>query len=59
MVDPRNYEEIANTLAKVLSDTALNNTMEKRGLAQVSKFTWKRCAEKTYAFYKYIIESTQ
>jgi len=57
LVNPKNYEEIGNALDKLLSDSELKKTMKQRGLQHASKFTWKRCAEETYNFYKYILES--
>lgn len=57
LVNPKDYEEIGVAIDKLVSDINLRNKMIKRGLQHVSKFTWKRCAEKTYDFYKYIVES--
>ena len=56
MVDPENPEEIANALDKLLYDTNLERTMIDRGLLRASKFTWARCAEKTFDLYKYVVE---
>lgn len=57
LVNPRNYDEIGNALNKLLSDSELKKTMKQQGLQHASKFTWKRCAEKTYDLYKHIVGS--
>jgi len=57
LVNPKNYEEIGSALSRLLSDNELRETMKQRGLKHAAKFTWKRCAEKTYAFYEYIMKS--
>lgn len=56
LVSPTNYEEIGNAMDKLISDSELRKTMIERGLQHASKFTWKRCAESTYNFYKDIME---
>lgn len=57
MVDPNDHEEIGSAIEKLVSDNDLKQTMKQLGLQHASKFSWKRCAEKTYDFYKYIVES--
>lgn len=59
LVNPKNYEEIGNALNKLLSDSDLRKTMKRRGLQHAAKFTWKRCAEETYNFYRHIVQSRQ
>jgi len=57
LVNPKDYEEIGVAIEKLLSDSDLRNKMIQRGLQHVSQFTWKRCAEDTYDFYKHIVET--
>lgn len=57
LVNPKDYEEIGVAVDKLVSDIDLRNKMIQKGLQHVSQFTWKRCAEETYDFYRYIVES--
>lgn len=57
LVDPTNYEKIGDALNKLISDVQVKKNMAKKGLQHAAQFTWKRCAEKTYSFYKDIVES--
>jgi hypothetical protein len=57
LVNPKNYKEIGSALSTLLTDNELKETMKQRGLKHAAKFTWKRCAENTYAFYEYIVKS--
>lgn len=57
LVNPKDYEEIGVAVDKLVSDIDLRNKMIQRGLQHVSQFTWKRCAEDTYDFYKHIVET--
>lgn len=42
--DPRNVDDIARTLHRALTDTALRDTLRARGLARVKQFTWDNAA---------------
>jgi glycosyltransferase involved in cell wall biosynthesis len=57
LVDPNSHEDISHAMDKVLSDCVLNKKLQRKGLQHAAKFTWKRCADKTYAFYKEVFES--
>jgi glycosyltransferase involved in cell wall biosynthesis len=57
LVDPDSHEDISQAMDKVLSDCGLNQELQRKGLQHAAKFTWKRCADKTYAFYKEVFES--
>jgi glycosyltransferase involved in cell wall biosynthesis len=52
LVDPNNIEEISQAICRLLLDTDLKKTMVQRGVIHAAKFPWKRCAEKTYDFYR-------
>lgn len=45
--DPENTEDIAEKIEKVLSDSALQEEMVKKGREQVKKFSWEKSAKKT------------
>jgi glycosyltransferase involved in cell wall biosynthesis len=57
MVDPNSCEDISLAMDKVLTDSGLNKELKRKGLLHAAKFTWKRCADKTYEFYKEVLES--
>jgi glycosyltransferase involved in cell wall biosynthesis len=57
LVDPNSHEEICQAMDKVLSDSELNKELQRKGLKHAANFTWKRCADKTYAFYREVFES--
>lgn len=48
-VDPWKPENIAAGIARVLSDESLREELKIRGLAQVEKFSWEKCAKETLA----------
>jgi len=54
MFDPRNSEEIADVIGRILDDTSLQQNLVERGLKRSAIFTWKRMAEKTLEVYKEI-----
>ncbi len=47
-VDPYRIESIAEGINQVCYDEANRNKLIKKGLLQVKKFTWQKCAEETY-----------
>jgi glycosyltransferase involved in cell wall biosynthesis len=52
LVDPRNVEEIAEGIARVLRDRQLSQELVERGREQASRFSWKRAAEESLAVYE-------
>lgn len=47
--DPYNVDDIADKISGVLRDQKLRNDMVKMGYENVSRFSWKRSAEKIYS----------
>ena len=45
LVNPNNSEEIAESIYKLISDKNLRDNVIKRGLENVKRFSWERCAE--------------
>ncbi len=45
--NPNNVKEIAEKMEKALLNKELREKMIKKGLEQVKKFSWQKCAEKT------------
>jgi glycosyltransferase involved in cell wall biosynthesis len=52
LFDPRDEAAIAAALTRLLSDTALAETLRLRGLERVREFTWERTARLTLVSYE-------
>jgi glycosyltransferase involved in cell wall biosynthesis len=52
LVDPRDVEEIAAGLNRILSDKALREDLRARGLAHARRFSWSRTAQRTIKVYR-------
>lgn len=46
-VDPKNTDDIANGIRRVLDDAALRDTLVAKGLVRVKTFSWDLAAQKT------------
>ena len=47
LMDPNDTESIADSIAQILSDPVLSETLSKKGLERSKLFTWDLCARKT------------
>lgn len=47
LVDPYNEEEITEALNKICSQENLRKELMSKGLAQIKKFSWEKCARET------------
>jgi glycosyltransferase involved in cell wall biosynthesis len=54
-VDPNRPDEIGHAIHTVLTDSSLRNDLVEKGLKRAARFTWRRCAEETYRFYRTIV----
>lgn len=45
-------ESYLNALTRVLSDDSFRSESVRRGVEHASRFSWKKCAEETYAVYR-------
>ncbi len=52
LFDPHSVEELSVALERVLNDTEFQRQLVQRGLQNVARFSWERCAEKTFQIYK-------
>jgi len=50
--DPAKPESIAEVANRVLTDPKLYEDLKNRGLGQIKKYSWRKCAEKTLAIYQ-------
>ena len=55
LVNPDDVDDIAQTLARVLTDEPLQGQMRELGLAQAARFTWERAARETLAVYHKVL----
>ncbi len=47
LVDPKNTEEMAEAIYKIINDEGLRNALIRKGLDNVKKFNWEKCAKET------------
>jgi alpha-1,3-rhamnosyl/mannosyltransferase len=52
LFDPHSIEELSSALERVLNDTELQRQLIQRGLQNVARFSWEKCAEETFQLYK-------
>jgi len=55
--DPKNTDDIARTIDKVLTDEKLQTTLIKNGFKQIKKYSWKKMAEQTHAIYMKVLKT--
>src|SRR6266511_1174681 len=49
LIDPSDTEQIANGMARILSNSELRESLSRRGLERASRFNWELCAKSTLA----------
>lgn len=54
--NPHNVNEMAEIIQKILSDENSRQRLIKAGLENVSRFSWKKCAEQTLSVYQKILK---
>ncbi len=54
--DPKNVEEMADAIQKVLSDDKLRKRLIKRGNVVANSYSWRRMAEQTLDVYKEVLD---
>jgi glycosyltransferase involved in cell wall biosynthesis len=52
MVDPRDPQELAEAIIRVLEDADLRLHMREKGLRRASEFTWRKTARQTLEVYE-------
>jgi glycosyltransferase involved in cell wall biosynthesis len=55
LVNPDDVDDIAQALARVLTDEPLRARMRELGLVQAARFTWERTARETLAMYRQVL----
>ncbi len=55
LVDPLDVTELADAMARVLSDHAWRDTLRTRGLARAGEYSWSRTATETLGVYERVL----
>ncbi|MBI5567430.1 MAG: glycosyltransferase family 4 protein [Chloroflexi bacterium] len=55
VIDPDNIDELADALARVMDDEALQLDLRHQGFERVTEFSWERCARETLAVYHQVL----
>lgn len=53
--DPKNSQEFAENISKILTDENLRNNLIKKGIEIAKNYTWQKNAQKTLAVYKSLV----
>jgi glycosyltransferase involved in cell wall biosynthesis len=56
LVESSNSQEMAQKIARVLTDEALSSDLIQRGFARAAEFSWNKCALETIQVYKHAIK---
>ena len=49
LVDPHDVDAIAEAMRRLVTDDALRSELARRGLENVQRFSWEKCARETLA----------
>ncbi len=52
--DPRNTGEMVKQIIRILEDTKLQSQLKEKGLRQIKKYSWQKCAKETLDIYSQI-----
>jgi glycosyltransferase involved in cell wall biosynthesis len=52
LVEPRNIEQIADAMLRVIDDTSLSHRLSLAGIARAKQFSWRRTAQETLDVYR-------
>jgi glycosyltransferase involved in cell wall biosynthesis len=55
LFDPHSYQELEQTLERVLDDTTLRSHMIQKGFENIRRFSWETCGERTCKIYTDIL----
>jgi len=47
LIEPKNIEQIAQTMYKVIKDSQFKNNLIVKGYQNIKRFSWQKCASKT------------
>jgi glycosyltransferase involved in cell wall biosynthesis len=55
LIDPENPEELADAIARMLSDRELAAEMSAKGFERAAQFSWEKCARQTVEVYRSVL----
>ncbi len=55
-INPHSVEELSNAIVELVMDSNKTNKLKDKGMEQVKKFSWERCAEETVSVYRQVLE---
>jgi glycosyltransferase involved in cell wall biosynthesis len=58
LINPRSFEEIGQSMEKILSDSALRREFASRGLQRAKTFGWAEAAKRTIEVYKEVLNAS-
>jgi len=58
LVDPHDVDAIAEAMRRLVTDDALRSELARRGLENVQRFSWEKCARETLAVLESVGSST-
>jgi alpha-1,3-rhamnosyl/mannosyltransferase len=58
-VEPRNVEQLTQSLRAVLTQRALALELRTRGFKQAARFSWHQTAKQTYALYQSVVQQSE
>lgn len=53
--DPRNPQDIADKLQRLMSDASLRKSLRQKGLKRAEQFSWDKCARETLAILEQVL----
>ena len=59
LVDPKDWEEIAVAMHRLLTDDDLHAELRIKGLRRAQCFSWQQAAQQTLAIYRQVVDGTQ
>ena len=57
LVDPKNVKEISNSILQIVQNEQLALALVRKGIEQVKKFTWEKCAMETIDVYDKVLKN--
>jgi len=56
--DPRDADEMGETVGRLARDASLREELRAKGMAQVARFSWERTARETMAVYRRVLRAS-
>ncbi len=56
IIDPHSVVELSHAIFNLLTQSDKQAVLKEKGLEQVKKFSWERCAEETISVYRQVMD---